>query len=251
LFSISAWADFIFDRLINNTIFITVMILLILGLFKRKEFKNTNMFRFIYIACIITLFSRYIYYVMQHALVNTRYLYPLAFYSIVLCVPGFFFALKILSYFCDRFPKVKKEYLSVALIAVIGIAGAGKALNLPKHKEHITQTIEIIKCSNGDEQPVLISNLREKRIYRIAWDSKARPIRLSAVTDINNPVTFPEALRLLKTKRNNVFVLVNSKDLDFRKLFAGKSIEFPPDLTLVKEYKEKRRRFYCLYEYKP
>ena len=239
----SAWCNFIFDRLVLNAIFIPIAILIFFALFKYKEYKNTSMFRFVLTALVISLVSRYMYFLHMNTQINTRYLYPVAFYAIILCVPGFFMLVWLLKYLTRKVSWIKEKHLIILFLMIISIACIGKALNPPDRKGYIQDTAKFIKAY---PQPVLISNLRDSR--RVAWHSNAELLLLSSVTNIDSPINFESALNILNSKNKNVFLLVDFKDKEFKKHFANQKIRFPGKLLLLKEFKAKHRVFYSLYK---
>lgn len=177
--------------------------------------------------------------------INTRYLYTVAFYVIILSVPGFFVIVRLLKYICQKNDKIKEKHLIIFLLVIIGIGSICKALGPPDRKHYIHDAAKIIKASSG---AIIISNLRDSK--RIAWHSDAELLPLSYVTDIENPLNFENAFEILSSKNKNIFLFVKFKDDKFRKIFSDKKIAFPAKLILVKEFKEKRRKFYSLYRMK-
>ena len=206
------------------------------------------MLRFILTALIIGLISRYVFFVYSKMRFNTRYLYPVAFNVIVLCVPGFTLLVRLLKQLTKKINWIKEKHLIIFLLFVIGIACIGKALNPPKIKYYIQDTAKIIKGRKTSISPILISNIRDAT--RVAWHSDAQLIPLSSVISITYPVNFENTLRVLNTKNRNIFVLVKFKDDEFRKLFSNKKIEFPATLIFLKEFKVKRNTFSSLYKVK-
>jgi len=246
ILSISAWCNFIFERLLLDAIFLPIAILSGFALFNRKEYRNTKMQRFILTALIITLISRYLLFFTVSMKINTRYLYPVAFYIIILCVPGFSLAVRLLKYLTKKNSWIKERYLIIFLLMMISIACIGKALHPPEIKSYIHDTAKFIKVSEASVTPILISNIEGAR--RVAWHSNAELLPLSYVTDIDNPVNFEGALKILSSKNKNIFLLIKYKDDEFKKHFINKKVKFPAKLILLKEFKAKHKIFYSLYK---
>ncbi len=248
ILSLSAWCDFIFTRLLKDAIFPVIVLMLVFALINRKEYKNTNakLLRFILTALVVSLISRYMFFVHMNTKINTRYLYTGAFYVIILCVPGFPAALCFLKRLTKKIPWVREKHLTVFLLLLISIACIGKALHPPSRKFYIQDTAKIINGSEAPVPPLLISNLRDAR--RVAWHSKAELLPLSSVINIDNPVYFASALKTLSSKNRNIFLFVKSRDAEFRKCFSNKKIKFPEGLILLKEFKAKHKKFYSLYK---
>jgi len=246
ILSISAWYNFIVERLILDAIFPPVAILIVFAVFNRKDYRNTNLLRFILTALVLTLVSRYAFFVSVDMKINTRYLYTTAFYVIILCVPGFPLAVRFLKYLTRKIIWIKEKHLTVLLLLIIGIACIGKALNPPEKKLYIQDTAKIIRASSAPASPILISNIKDAR--RVARHSKAQLIPLSYVTDINNPINLESALKILHSKNNNIFLLVKFKNNEFRKCFSNKKVNFPAILVFLKEFKAKHKTFYSLYK---
>ena len=245
ILSISNWYNFIVDRLAFDALFIPVSILIVFALFNRREYKNKTVLHFILTALTVSLVSRYMYFVYMHMKINTRYLFPVAFYVIILCVTGFMLIIRLLKLSTGRNSRIKEKHLIVFLILIIGAGSIWKALGAPDRKQYIHETAKTIRASNN---PVLISNVRDSR--RVAWHAKTKLLELSSVTDIDNPVFFEKALDILSSKSQQVFLLVDVKDKDFRKIFSDKKIKFPDSLILIKEFKLRHRRFYSFYKVK-
>ena len=243
MFSMSSWYNFIVARLLLDAIFIPTMILIGFAFFSRKEYRNTKMLRFILIALVLSLVSRYICFVHMDMKINTRYLYIVAFYVIILCVPGFFLIVRLLKYIFQKNGRVKEKHLIIFLLVVIGIGSICKALGPPDTKHYIHDAAKIIKASSDS---IIISNLRDSR--RIAWHSDAELLPLSYVTDIDNSVNFENALKILSSRNKNIFLFVKYKDDEFRKFFSDKKVAFPAKLILLKEFKAKHGKFYSLYK---
>lgn len=243
ILSFSAWYDFIVDRLAFDAMFIPVCILVIFALFNRKEYKNTNVLRFVLIALIISMISRYAQFVNNNMKINSRYLYPITFYIIILCVPGFTLIILLLKKLTHKISWIKEKYLIIFLLLIIAIGSILKALGKPDRKQYIHDTAKIIKVS---APAILISNLRDSR--RVAWHSNAELILLSSVVNIANPLDLSNALKMLNSKNKNIFLLIKFKDSEFRKLFNNN--KFPEELIFLKEFKAKHKRFYSLYEFK-
>jgi FlaA1/EpsC-like NDP-sugar epimerase len=248
IFSMSAWYNFIFERLLLDAIFLPVAILIVFAVFNRKEYRNTNMLRFILTALVLTLVSRYAFFVRVDMKINTRYLYTTAFYVIILCVPGFLLIVRLLKYLTKKYVWIKEKHLIIFLVLVIGIACIGKALHPPNRKCYLQDTAKIIKSTEALVPPIIISNVRDAK--RVARHSKAQLIPLSYVTNIDNPINLESALKTLSSKNNNIFLLVKFKDDEFRKLFSNKKIKFPTKLMFLKEFKAKHKTFYSLYRIK-
>jgi hypothetical protein len=248
ILSISAWCNFIFERLLLDAIFIPVAILLVFAVFNRKEYRNANtkLLRFILTALVFSLTARYMLFINLGMKINTRYLYTTAFYVIILCVPGFTLIIHFLKYLTKKFSWIKEKHLTVFLLLVIGIACIGKALHPPHKKLYIQGVAKIIKASVPSAPPILISNVKDAK--RVAWHSNAELLILSSVTNIDNPVFFENVLKALSSKNKNVFLFVQFKDDEFRKHFSNKKVRFPAKLILMKEFKVKHKTFYSLYK---
>lgn len=244
ILSFSAWYDFIVDRLAFDAMFIPVYTLIIFALFNRKEYKNTHVLRFMLIALIISMISRYAQFVNTDMKINSRYLYPIAFYIIILCVPGFTLIILLLKKFTHKVSWIKEKYLIIFLLFIIATGSIWKALGEPERKQYIHDTAKIIKSS---APAILISNLRDSR--RVAWHSNAELILLSSVMNIDNPVDLGNTLKMLNSKNKNIFLFIKFKDSEFRKLFNNKN-KFPEELIFLKEFKARHKRFYSLYELK-
>ena len=245
ILSLSAWYNFIFDRLIFDAIFIPVSILIIFALVNRKEYKNTEMLRFILTALILTIISRYILFVYMQRGINTRYLFSGTFYVIILCVPGFLMMIQFLKILTKKITWINEKHLIIFLLLIIGIGSICKALGPPDVKHYIHDTAKIIKDSSPS---ILISNVGDSR--RVAWHAKTQLISLSSLVNINNPIFFKNALKALKSCNKNIFVLVKFQDEEFKEFFNSKNIQFPTELKLLKEFKAKHKRFYSLYKVK-
>ncbi|MDD5727013.1 MAG: hypothetical protein PHV59_00480, partial [Victivallales bacterium] len=89
LFSLSAWYDFFFERLMLDAVFIVFVFLFVLGLFSREKYPNTPQLRFLFMVFIFALLSRYIHFIYAATRINTRYLFTTAFYALILCLPGY------------------------------------------------------------------------------------------------------------------------------------------------------------------
>ena len=169
ILSISAWYNFIVDRLAFDAMFIPVSILVVLALFNRKEYRNTKTLRFILTALVVTLISRYIYFVNMEMKINTRYLFSAAFYLIILCVPGFMLIILLLKKLSHKVKWIREKYLIIFLLLIIAAGSIWKALGTPDKKEYIQGTATIVKAS---APAILISNLRDST--RVAWHSAMR-----------------------------------------------------------------------------
>jgi hypothetical protein len=246
MLSISAWHNFILQRLLTDAIFPPIAVLIAFAVFNRKEYRNTPLLRFILTAIVITLISVYAFFVHMEMKINTRHLYAAAFYGIILCVPGFPIAVRLLKHLTRIFPRIKETHLTVFLLLAISIACIGKALHPPDRKFYIQDTAKIIKDSKYPVSPILISNIEDDR--RVAWQSNAELLPLSSVADINNPVFFENALNVLRTKNKNIFLLVQFSDAEFRRCFSNKNVKFPAKLMLLKEFRTKQKIFYSLYK---
>lgn len=241
----SAWYNFIVDRLAFDAMFIPVSILIFLALFNRKEYKNTEMLRFILTALVVCLVSRYIQFVHADRNINTRYLYPAAFYVIVLCIPGFTLIILLLKKLTNKTRWIKERYLVIFLLLIIAAGNIWKAFGTPDIKQYIQSTAKIVRASGP---AVLISNVDDPR--RVAWHSRAELIPLSSVVDIDNPVDFDNAMKVLSSRNKNIFLLIKFKDNEFRKIFADKKVKFPGNLIFLKEFKARHKKFYSLYKIK-
>ena len=73
---------------------------------------------------------------------------------------------------------------------------------------------------------------------------------MASVTDIDNPVGFDGALKILGSKNKSFFLIVDFKDNEFRKLFNDKKLKFPERLIFLKEFKARHKKFYSLYKVK-
>jgi len=237
----SAWYNFIVDRLAFDAMFIPVSILIVFALFNCREYKNAKVLRFILTALVVTLISRYIYFVFMETKINTRYLFTAAFYIIILCVPGFMLIIRLLKKLTGR----KEKYLIIFLLLIVAAGSIWKALGSVDKKAYIRGTAEILKAS---APAVLISNLHDSR--RVTWHSKAELLPLASVLNIDKPIEFDGALKTLGSKDKNFFLLVNLKDREFRKLFSDKKVMFPERLVFLKEFKARHRKFYALYKVK-
>ena len=204
------------------------------------------MLRFILTALILSVLSCYVQFVRMEMKINTRYLYSVAFYVIILCVPGFPPAIRLLKNLTKKITWIKEKHLTVLLLLIIGIACIGKALNPPEKKLYIQDTAKIIRVSGAPASPILISNIKDAR--RVAWESAAQLLPLSSVADIDNPIILESALKKLSSRNRNIFLLVKSKDAEFRKCFTNKKIKFPAKLIFVREFKVKHKTFYSLYK---
>lgn len=243
ILSLSAWYNFIVDRLAFDAMFIPVSILVVFAFFNCKEYKNKKILNFILTALVITLISRYMCFIHMDMKINTRYLYPAAFLIIILCVPGFSLITRLLKYISQKSSWIKERHLIILLLLLIGIGSIWKALGSPDRKHYIHDAAKIIKTSSPS---LLISNLRDS--IRVAWHSEAELIPLSSVMNIDNPINFANALKILSSKNKNIFLLIKSKDSEFRKIFSDKKVEFPAKLIFLKEFKARHKRFYSLYK---
>ncbi|MDD5596373.1 MAG: hypothetical protein PHV82_00425 [Victivallaceae bacterium] len=243
ILSISDWGDFLLSRLLLDAVFVVVAILLIFAFFNRREYENTPMFRFFLTALTVTLLSRYAYFVISEAKINSRYLFPAAFYVLILCVPGFPVIVKLGNYLLKFIPGGKEKILAVLLVLGIGIACIGKALHNPEKKEYIHRVAQILKASSS---PVLISDMGDS--VRIAWHSDSELIPLSSVLNTQYPVFAGNALKRLKAQPGNLFLFVRFKDTEFRKIFTDRKLEFPKEFILLEEFNERHKRFYSLYK---
>ena len=243
ILSLSAWYNFIVDRLAFDAMFIPVSILIVFALFNYKEYKNKTILHFILTTLIIILISRYIYFIHKNTRINTRYLFPAAFLLIILCVPGFSLITRFLKHICKKSSWIKEGHFIILMLLLISIGNIWKALGSPDRKHYIHDSAKIIKASSPS---ILISDLRDSK--RVAWHSDAKLLPLSSVTDIDNPVNFENALKILSSKNKNIFLLIKSKDSEFRKHFSDKKVELPTQLILLKEFKARHRRFYSLYK---
>lgn len=243
ILSISAWFNFIIERLIADAIFVPVAVLAGFAFFNRKEYKNKKILRFISTGLIFSVVYCYLYFVYMNMKINTRYLYPAVFYVIILCVPGFSLIILLLKKLTQKIAWIKEKHLIIFLLLVIAAGSICKALGTPDRKLYIHNAAKIIKASS---HPLLISNLRDSS--RVAWHSNAELLLLSSVADIDNPVNFESALQKLSSKNKNIFLFVAFKDAEFRKRFSNKKVRFPAQLVLLKEFKAKHKRFYSLYK---
>lgn len=244
ILSISSWYNFIVERLLFDAVSVPVTILIGFAVFKRKEYKNTQMLHFILTALAVSLISRYIYFVYAEMKINTRYLFPSAFYIVILGVPGFMLALRLLDNITKRTIWITKEHLVLFLLLAIGTGSIWKALNPPERKLYIHDTAKILNAVNS---PVLVSNLQDSN--RIAWHSNAQLILLSSVINSSNPIYFQQALNTLGLKNKNIFIIVEYENEEFENYFSHKGIKFPTGLKLLREFKEKHRKFYSLYKF--
>jgi hypothetical protein len=247
--SVAAWANFIFERLLKEAVFPAVAVLLFFAVFNRRDYKNKQPLYFILLASAITLVVRYVVFVQANTQINTRYLYLLGFYAMILCAPGVPKIVQFLKYLTKRFFKVKEIYLTILVLVVVGIACIGKALHPPDVKQYIQEPIKIIKQADCLKPPLLISNSQEAR--RVAWHSKAELMPLTDVVDINNPVFFADALVALYSKNKNIFLLLELESGGLKKHFSDKNIIFPKKLILIKKLKVKHGNISYIYRYSP
>jgi hypothetical protein len=238
-----AWYNFIVDRLAFDAMFIPVSILIVFALFNRKEYKNTGMQRFILTALAVSLFSRYVYFVYVDMKINTRYLFPAAFYLSILCVPGFTLLVMLFKKLTCKIKWIREIYLIILLLLMVAVGNIWKALGDPDVKRYIHGTAKIVRAS---APAILISNLHDSR--RVAWHSRAKLIPLSDVADINNPVNLGNSLKTLEPQNKNIFLIVKFKDNEFRKIFSDKKAQFPESLIFLKEFKARHGKFYSLYQ---
>ena len=243
--SLSAWYNFIVDRLLFDAIFIPVAILMFFALFDRKKYQNVKVLRFILTTFAVVLVSRYLFFIIVNMKINTRYLFPIAFLIIILCVPGFSLITRGLNLILKKVSWIKERYLVIFLVMLVAIISICKALSPPDRKHYIHDTAKIIKASSSS---ILISDLRDSK--RVAWHSDTELLPLASVIDIDNPVNFENALEILSSKNKNIFLLMKSKDIDFRKLFNDKKVNFPARIILLQEFKVRHNRFYSLYKIK-
>lgn len=245
ILSVSAWYNFLLSRLLFDAVFVIVALLMIFAFFNRGEYKNTGMLRFILTAFVLTLFSRYIYYMRVETRINTRYLYPVAFYVIILCVPGFPVLVRLGNYLFDFIPGRKEKILPVLLLAAIGIACVGKALHSPQRKDYIHDIAKIILAAETAEKPLLISNADDAQ--RIAWHAKAELMPLTSVAAIGNPANLQNAVKILSSKKLRIFFLLQLKNEELEKTFSKDNVKFPKQLIFIREFKVKHEKFYSLY----
>ena len=243
ILSLSAWYNFIIDRLAFDAMFITVSILIVFALFNYKEYKNKTILHFILTSLVIILVSRYIYFVHRDTRINTRYLFPPVFLLIILCVPGFSLITRFLKHISKKSSWIKEKHFIILILLLISIGNIWKAMGSPDKKHYIHGSAKIIKASSPS---MLISDLRDSR--RVAWHSKAELMPLASVVDIDNPANFENALKILSSKNKNIFLLIKSKDSEFRKHFSDKKVKFPAQIIFLKEFKARHRKFYSLYK---
>lgn len=246
ILSISAWYNFIVDRLLLDAVFLPVAILAFLAFFNRAAYRRKSPLRFLLTALIIILVSRYAFFVYVNMEINTRYLYPVAFYVIILSVPGFPVAVRLLRRLTKNFPRLNERCLSVFLLLTLILAGIGKALHPPERKFYIRETAQIIRAAAISGTPLLVSNIDDAE--RVAWHAGAELLPLAAAVNPDHPVLLAAALKTLSSKKKTVFLLVDSGDAEFRKYLGGKKINFPAGLKFLHEFKIKPGIFYSLYK---
>ena len=245
ILDISAWGNFLFSRLVLDAIFVPFFILLVLALFNRDEYRASASFRFLITALLVTLVSRYVFFVHTKTKINTRYLFTVAFYVIILCAPGLPILVRIVSYIFNFIPGKKEKVLSVFLIAAIGIACVSKALHAPEKKDYIHSIAKTVSTEEVAGKTLFISNVHDGQ--RIAWHSKAEFVPLSSVVDIGNLVNLQNAVKILGTKKHRIFFLLQLKNGELKKSFQSQNVKFPKRLIFMGEFKVKRKIFYSLY----
>jgi hypothetical protein len=246
--SISDWGDFLLSRLVLDAVFVPFVILVILALFNRSEYRKSAQFRFLLTALLLVLLSRYAFYIISRGRINTRYLFPAAFYVLILCVPGFPVLVRLANYIFDFIPGEKKKILSLLLLAVIGIACVGKALHAPKKKDYIHSVAQFVAAEKSAGKPLLISDADDAR--RVAWHSKAELMPLASVADGDEPAKLRSAVQILSSKKRRIFFLLELKDEELKKSFSESKTEFPEQLIFLGEFRVKHGRYYSLYKVK-
>ncbi len=240
ILSASKWHNFIVARLFEDALYFPVLILMVFAFFRTKEFKNNQSLRFVIVAAVVTLLTRYFYFVSVEGRINTRYLFSFVFFIVLLCLPGFTVMLSGLEKIFKNTERVKKKHLAVFLLILAAACGAGKALGPPDKKDYIHASSEILKAASP---AVLLTDLKDYR--RLGWHTKAKVIKMSSAVDINNPRIWDDALKALSSPNKKLFVMVKSRNEDFRKSISNAGIK---ELKLLREFKTKRERFYSLYK---
>lgn len=221
-------------------------IVFVLGLFALLNYKKISLndiFRFILIFFIITLFFRTLCYIVLDGAVNARYFYTLTFFFIIFSVIGFPKMAELLQkYISKKIPAFISTNIKNILILIIGVSCIGKAMSSPDHKSYIKEIAQIIKKS---DRKVFLIFEETKDNARIAYHAGVECFPLASISD-KDFKNMGYALNTIESKKIKTFVLVEKSDKDFRETFEERKTILP--LILIKEFKEKNICF-SLYEY--
>jgi len=221
-----------------KAIFPSVILLLAVSWWNRKQFSRNSAFWFLVVATSLTFCMRFLYFMVGASRYSNRYLYTLVTMLIVFAVPGFFKLIDVVS----RKTKWRPRSVMTGFIIVFCLGSIGKGVHNRDNKLFVREMGQTVKNICGDQPRVLISDASDPQ--RLAYYAGSM-----AGFEFKPEWSTGRLDKFIKSKLSSgrVFVFAYLTDKHTDSLFKKNHSKLP--LRLVKTFQDRKEREFGLYEY--
>jgi hypothetical protein len=253
----------LFNKMILNSLFPTIIILFIFFLIDFRRIKISLQLNFIILLAALVFFVRIMFSIRGDELISftieARRFYPLNLPILILAVLGFprlieftdsvFIKLSgmkagFLTKYFAFLKKLSIKQIVIIWIVIFGIAGIGKGLSAPSYKTYIQEPGKIIAANTGNGKKSLLIYEYGGHWRTVYYCNADKSININKVLNRNKPKYFYNALNLLKDKGYTPYIFVDNSNKRFEDIFTSKTVVFK--LKLIKEWKNGE---YSLFKY--